>query len=217
MSLIGVHDAEGWRELVLDDGKVNALSQALLDELNQQVQRAAQDGLGLLISGRDGCFSAGFDLRVMRVEGEQKKRLRAAGGLLTRQLLSHPAPVVMACSGHAMAKGAFLLLCADWRVGSLGDFRICLNETAIGMPMPEPALTLARERLAPTWLSRAVLQAEPFDPRQALAAGFFDQLSAPDALLDNARTAMARLAALDRPAYAETRRRLNRDLLGRLE
>ncbi len=217
MSLISIHDAEGWRELVLDDGKVNALSQTVLDELNQQVQRAAQDGLGLLISSRAGCFSAGFDLRVMRVEGEQKKRLRAAGGLLTRQLLSHPAPVVMACNGHAMAKGAFLLLCADWRVGSLGDFRICLNETAIGMPMPEPALTLARERLAPNWLSRAVLQAEPFDPRQALAAGFFDQLSTAEALLDHARTAMTRLAALDRPAYAETRRRLNRDLLGRLE
>jgi enoyl-CoA hydratase len=216
MSALTVRDSEGWRELVLDDGKVNALSQAVLDELNAQVQGAVAEGQPLLISGRVGCFSAGFDLRVMRLEGEQKRRLRAAGGLLTRLLLSHPAPVVMACSGHAMAKGAFLLLCADWRVGSLGEFRICLNETAIGMPMPEPALLLARERLAPTWLSRAVLQAEPFDPRQALAAGFFDQLSTPDALLDNARAAMSRLAALDRPAYAETRRRLNRDLLDRL-
>jgi len=217
MSAVRVREADGWRELSVDDGKVNALSQSLLDELNEQVQRAAQEGLALLISGRAGCFSAGFDLRVMRVEGEAKTRLRAAGGLLTRQLLSHPAPLVMACNGHAMAKGAFLLLCADWRVGSLGEFRICLNETAIGMPMPEPALTLARERLAPTWLSRAVLQAEAFDPRQALAAGFFDQLSAPEALLDSARAAMSRLAALDRPAYAETRRRLNRDLLARLE
>jgi enoyl-CoA hydratase len=217
MSALSLREGAGWRELVLDDGKVNALSQTLLDDLNSEVRRAAEDGLGLLLSGRNGCFSAGFDLRVMRVEGEEKVRLRAGGGLLTRQLLSHPAPVVMACSGHAMAKGAFLLLCADWRVGSLGDFRICLNETAIGMPMPETAMSLARERLAPTWLSRAVLQAEAFTPQQAEQAGFFDQLSAPEALLDSARAAMTRLVGLDREAYAETRRRLNRELLSRLD
>src|SRR5690606_14639635 len=100
----------------------------------------------LLISGRSGCFSAGYNLKVMQAGGEPRRQLRAAGDRLTLQLLEHPAPVVMACDGHALAKAALLLLCADYRFGSHGDFRIGLNETAIGMPMPATGLALTQQR-----------------------------------------------------------------------
>lgn len=215
MSAVSVVEHDSHTEVTLDDGKVNALSQALLDALNAAI--AAAGSRPLLITGRRGCFSGGFDLKVMRSGGAERRALRAAGHQLTMGLLGHPAPVVLACPGHAMAKAAFTLLCGDWRIGSRGAFRICLNETAIGMPMPLPAMALARDRLAPTWLTRAVLNAESFLPEQALQAGFFDQLCEPAELLEAAREQVRLLGALDPAAYAETKRRLRQPLIERLD
>lgn len=218
MTALRVVEHPGYRELLIDDGKVNALAQPLLDSLNQAVSAAADAGQALLIVGRPGCFSAGYDLKVMQgSDTEARLRLRAAGGALRRALLAHPAPVVMACSGHAMAMGAYLLLCGDFRVGVDGDFRVALTETAIGMPMPETGVALARARLAPHWLARCVLNAQRLTPAQAVSAGFLDELATAETLLGTARGELERLLKLDAAAFAETRRRLNAPLLDALD
>jgi enoyl-CoA hydratase len=217
VSALHVRQAEGYLELLIDDGKVNALSLELLEALNAALQQAALACQAVLIGGRDGCFSAGYQLKVMQAGGEGRRQLRAAGDQLKRRLLEHPAPVVIACTGHCLAKGALLLLCADYRLGSSGAFRIGLNETAIGIVMPMTALALAQHRLNPAWHSRAVLNAEILSPDQALAAGFLDQLCAPDQVLDQARAQMAQLVSLDANAYGETKRRLRQPLLQALE
>lgn len=216
MSVLQVAEHPEHRELLIDDGKVNALSQALLDELNAQVEAAAQAARPLLILGRPGCFSAGYNLKVMQAGGEPRRQLRAAGDRLSLQLLEHPAPVVIACAGHALAKAALLLLCADYRFGSRGDFRIGLNETAIGMAMPATGLALTQQRLNPVWLTRCVLNAQMLGPDQALDAGFFDELCEPQDLLAQARARIAALAQLDRTAFAETKRRQRAALLDAL-
>lgn len=203
---------DGVAEITLDDGKVNALSERMLESLLDAIVEAAQADVALLITGRAGCFSGGYDRKLIAAGGPACDAMRAAGDRLTIALLDYPAPLVIASSGHAMAKAAFMLLLADYRIGAAGEFRIGLNEVAIGMTMPDAALPQARARLAATWLNRCALQAEALTPELAVQAGFLDELQPSDQLLEKAREKARQLAALDRKAYRETRRLLNAPL-----
>ncbi|PKM29457.1 MAG: enoyl-CoA hydratase [Gammaproteobacteria bacterium HGW-Gammaproteobacteria-11] len=203
---------KGIAEVTLDDGKVNALSEAMLEQLLDAIARAAAADAALLIVGRPGCFSGGYDRKLIAAGGPACDAMRAAGDRLTLALLDYPAPLVMASTGHAMAKAAFMLLLADYRLGLDGAYSIALNEVAIGMTMPDAAMPQARARLAPQWLNRCALQAQTLNPQQALEAGFYDELSPADALLQRARDKLQQLAALDRRAYRETRTLLNAPL-----
>ncbi len=216
MSGLSVAMRHGMAEITLNDGKVNALSQVMIEYLLAALDQAAQADYAVLITGREGIFSAGYDRKLIDAGGPARDAMRAAGDRLTLALLDHPAPVVIASTGHCMAKAAFMLLLADYRLGAEGAFTTGLNEVAIGMTMPPAAMQLAKERIAPQWLSRCALQAESMDPAQAVQAGFLDELAAPDQLLDKARAKLAKLAALDRKAYRETRQLMNAPLRERI-
>ena len=211
MSGLTLGIADGVAEIALDDGKVNALSEQMLEQLLAAIAEARAADAALLIYGRAGCFSGGYDRRLIAAGGPACDAMRAAGDQLTLALLDYPAPVVIASTGHAMAKAAFMLLLADYRVGAAGAFNIGLNEVAIGMTMPDAAMPQAR-RLAPQWLSRCALQAQTLNPEQALEAGFYDELATGGDLLERAREKAQQLAALDRKAYRETRQMLNAPL-----
>lgn len=212
MSGLSLTLANGCAEIALDDGKVNALSERLLEDLLAAIGEAAAADCALLIHGRPGVFSGGYDRKLIDAGGPACDAMRAAGDRLTLAMLDYPAPLVIASTGHAMAKAAFMLLLADYRLGAAGAFRIGLNEVVIGMSMPEAAMPQARARLAAPWLNRCALQAELLDPVQAQAAGFYDELLPPEQLLPRARFKLQQLAALDRRAYHETRQLLNAPL-----
>jgi enoyl-CoA hydratase len=194
--------------LRIDDGKANAFSFALLDALNAALDRAEKEAKAVAWFGRAGRFSGGFDLGVMRGDDVAALgRLVQSGGRLALRLYEFPRPVVMACTGHALAMGAVALLAADLRLGAQGDYKIGLNEVAIGLTLPTFATELARERLSPRHLQRATSQAEIYDPAGAVEAGFLDR-ALPAAELEGAALAeAARLAALPATAHEHTKRR----------
>jgi enoyl-CoA hydratase len=195
--------------ITMDDGKVNALSGAMFAALGEAVDRAEADQAAvLLLAGRPGIFSAGFDLSVLRAGGEPALDMIGAGFELTARLLAHPAPVVIACPGHAYAMAAFLLLSADYRIGAEGPYRITTNEVAIGLPVPRVGIELCRQRLSPAYLTRALLLAEVLGPAQAVTAGFLDETLPAGEVLPAARDLAASLAKLDAAAHAESKRRL---------
>jgi enoyl-CoA hydratase len=189
----------------IDDGKANALSPAIVASLHERLERAEKDEAAVLLVGRPGRFSAGFDLSVMRQGGEAARSLVLAGAELALRLFGFPRPVVIACSGHAVAMGAVLLLSADLRLGVEGDFKIVLNEVAIGMPLPMFAVELSRQRLSKRHLTRAALLSETYDPRSAVDAGFLDRLLSPESLFDEALREAQRLATLDTAALRNTK------------
>jgi enoyl-CoA hydratase len=193
--------------ITMDDGKVNVLSPAMLTELSSALDRAADDGAVVLITGREGVFSAGFDLRVFQEGGEAARSMLRNGLELAVRLLSFPAPVVVACGGHALAMGSFLLLSADYRVGADGAFKIGANEVAIGMTVPRAAIEICRLRLSPVHFPRAVLGAEIYSPAAAVDAGFLDAAVPPGELLSAAQSVAARFAMLELSAYARTKSR----------
>jgi len=194
--------------ITMDDGKVNALGFDLFAELNEALDRAEADGLGVVLAGRDGKFSAGFDLKVLTSFTPDAATLLRTGFELSHRLLSFPRPVVIACTGHAMAMGVFLLLSGDHRIGVTGAaHKITANEVAIGMTMPRAAIEISRQRLTRAAFDRAVILAEVFTPDQAVAAGFLDEVVPADELLAVAQAKAAALMALDPTAHAATKLR----------
>ena len=114
---------------------------------------------------------------------------------------------MIACSGHALAAGAILLLVGDVRVGALGEFKIGLNEVSIQMTLPVFAMELARDRLSPRYLTAATTQARVFDPLGAANAGYLDELVEPGQVADRALEHARRLALLPQPAFRQTKLR----------
>jgi enoyl-CoA hydratase len=152
----------------------------------------------------------------MRGGPDQVVALVSAGGELALRFYGFPRPVVAACTGHALAMGAILLLSADARVGAEGSFKIGLNEVSIGLALPVFGVELARERLSKRHLTRAVETAELYTPSGAVDAGFLDRVTSPDTLLDEARGEARRLGELNAKAFAGTKKRLRASTIERI-
>ncbi len=157
--------------VTMDDGKVNALSPALQAELHAALDQAQADGAVVVVAGRDGVFSAGFDLDTLNAGGPEAIAMVEGGFELAARVLAFPAPVVMACTGHAVAMGVFLLLSGDYRVGASGPYRLQANEVAIGLTLPHAAVEVLRQRLTPAAFDRAAILAEAFGPTRARPPG----------------------------------------------
>ncbi|MGE5621907.1 MAG: crotonase/enoyl-CoA hydratase family protein, partial [Bacillota bacterium] len=154
--LVAYQLTDGIATLTLNNGKVNAISPDVIAALNQALDRAEQDRAVVILTGQPGVLSGGYDLKVMMSGPQNAVALVTAGSTLARRMLSHPYPIIVACSGHAVAKGAFLLLSADYRIGVDGPFTIGLNEVQIGMTMHHVGIELARDRLTKPAFQRSV-------------------------------------------------------------
>lgn len=191
--------------ITMDDGKVNALSPTMLGAVDAALDRAEKDAAIVLLTGREGVFSAGFDLRVLRSGKLAAIGMVRSGFELAARVLAHPRPVVMACNGHAMAMGGFLLLAGDYRIGVSGPFKLVVNEVAIGLTMPRAGVEICRQRLAPAHFHRAVLLSEVYGPEESIEAGFLDRVVAAEDLVRVAHEHATSLAKLDLAAHAATK------------
>jgi len=217
MSIITSQQQDNIQIIQWDDGKVNSVSMTLLEELDAALDQAEQDQKVVVIAGRPGRFSAGFDLKVMGAGGADAARLVSGGAKISMRMLQFPMPIVMACTGHALAMGGLLLLTADYRIGVAGDFKIGLNEVAIGMTMPWFGVELSRGRMPPQHFNRSVNNAEIYGPEQAIEAGFLDQVVSAEQLLETSLAAAATLGQINMKAHHETKLRVREEMMNNLQ
>jgi enoyl-CoA hydratase len=208
---------DGVATLTLSNGKVNAISNEVIAGFNAALDQAEKDRAVVIITSGPGILSGGYDLKIMTSSPEAAMDLVAAGSTLARRMLSHPFPIVVACTGHAVAKGAFLLLSADYRIGVDGPFSIGLNEVQIGMTMHNAGIELARDRLNTSAFGRSVINGEMFDPKGALQAGFLDKVVAPEELTDAARTVALQLKKINMKAHKQTKLKVRKAFLETLD
>jgi enoyl-CoA hydratase len=202
--------------ITMDDGKVNVFSIAMLEALHDAFDQAEQDGTVVLLTGRPGYFSAGFDLKVFQEHPEDTGRLLTLGATMAERILSFPTPVAVASTGHAFPAGAFLLMAADTRVGADGPFKLGLNEVRIGLTLPWFAIVLARYRLAPSHFDHALVTGEMFDPQGAREAGLLDRVVPVDEVAEAGRAAAEDLATIDFRAHVGIKRRVREKVLEEL-
>lgn len=202
--------------LRLDDGKANVIGPATVTALDEALTRAEAEAGALLLTGRTGKLSAGFDLSVMTSGQEAMQSLVRSGAELLVRWYASPLPTVAACTGHALAMGSLLLLASDTRIGAEGPFKLGLNEVAIGMGLPIFAVELARDRLSARAFTAATIQGQVYDPAGAVEAGYLDRLVAADELATTAREEAGRLAQLRRGAVSHTKARARQATVDRI-
>jgi enoyl-CoA hydratase len=205
-----IEDGTAW--ITLDDGKVNAMSLEMLREIEQRLDEARTSGGPVVIQGRPGIFSAGFDMKTFARGQEASLAMVRAGINLIQTVLRFPRPVVAACTGHAYPMGAFLLLSADVRLGAAGPWKIGLNEVAIKLTVPQFAIELARYRLTPPGVAR-LATAAMFGPEVAALFGYLDYVVDAAELDAAVSREVGRLKTLDWQAYEATKQRLNGPVL----
>jgi enoyl-CoA hydratase len=216
MDLVRYGLADGIATIRIDDGKRNALAPAVLHQIHDAFDRAEADEATVILTGREQVFSAGFDLGVMNKGGSKAIGMLRLGYGLPARVLEFPYPVIAACNGHSMAMGVFLMLSADYVIGSRGDFKIAANEVAIGMTMPRVAAAVMRNRLTPAAFQRAVTLAEYFDPESALAAGFFDEIVEAGELMTRAEALARQFQQLDMHAHKASKRQERKKLIRKI-
>jgi len=199
--------------ITMDDGKVNVMSMEMQRGVHAALDRAAADRAVVVLAGREGVFSAGFDLPTLRAGGPDSVAMVRGGFELASRVLSFPLPVAIACTGHAVAMGVFLLLSGDYRVGAAGPFKLMANEVAIGLTLPYAAIAILRQRLSPAAFNRAVTIAEPFSPDNAVEAGFVDRVVESGQVMDAAHAIAVAMATLDFDAHAASKLRARADVL----
>ena len=212
--LVNYELADDIAVITMDDGKANAFAPAMSAAVNDSLDQAQGEAKAVVLTGRPGLLSGGFDLKIIRGDDPQAARaMSLAGARLMMRLYGLPLPFVIAAPGHAVALGAFCLLTADYRVGVSGDFRIGLNETAIGMSLPPFGLMLATERLSKRYVARATIGATMFTPSEARDAGFLDEVVDVENLRDVALAKAKELAVLDGSSYAAVKKSLRGDAI----
>lgn len=198
---------DGVAVITLDDGKANALSHDAITALDGAFDRAEADADAVALFGREGKFSAGFDLAVMKEGPEAAQTLTKRGAELCMRIYGFPRPVVAGSNGHALAAGALVLLSCDVRIGADTEAKIGLPEVAIGMPLPVFATELARDRLSKRHFTAATQLATTYGPDDAVDVGFLDAVvAAADLETSVVERAAALGATLDRGGFVATRR-----------
>jgi enoyl-CoA hydratase len=203
---------DGIARITIDDGKVNAMSTAMLGEIAARLDAAERASAVTVVRGRAGIFSAGVDLGTFKRGLDATVEMLQAGADLIQRFLAFPYPLLTVCTGHAYPMGAFLMLSADVRFGVTGPWRIGMNEVAIGLTVPRFAVEVARHRLTPPAFAQ-IATAQMFAPEDALRHGYLDRVVPADQLDDAVEAEVERLRTLDMPSFAGTKVRLNAPVL----
>lgn len=208
--------------LSFDDGKANVVGHAFIDALSEALDRAEHEAeedraSALILRGRKGLFSAGFDLREFEKGSAEGAALALRGFKLLIRLYSFPLPLIAASTGHGIAMGAFIIMACDHRLGTTGEFKMSLPETAIGMDLPEVLLALTESRITPQHMTRVALLSEPYDPELALEAGFIDELVSEEELQSRSHSVAQRLGQLPRKQFARNKLAVRADTLNKMQ
>jgi enoyl-CoA hydratase len=203
--------------ITLDDGKANVFSPKMIQDVNQCLDKVPTESGALIITGREGMFSAGFDLKIISAGDIQATMdMSLSGFKLLSRIFSFPRPILAACSGHGIALGTFLLCCCDYRVGVKGDFMIGANEMRTNMVIPIPILELISHRVSASHKYRAILGAEMYSIESGLEAGLIDEVVDPENLMETAMLKAKDLATMGHPSYTLTKELLIREPLQKI-
>lgn len=208
MSTVRSNDRDGGvRILTLDRPPANAEDETLLGDLAAALERAGRDAAvrAVVLTGAGRFFCGGFDLAAARRDDVSGPLFRDLFRDTHLALLTLPKPTVTMLNGHAIAGGLVLALACDYRLGVEGDYKIGLNEVAIGASYPKVAFEIVRLRLAHARASELLLGAALYPASQAVRLGVVDELLPPATFADTVLRRAARLGAFPREAYAHTK------------
>ena len=194
--------------ITIDDGKANVFSYTMSQALSAALAEIDKMEGAVVIEGRDGFYSGGFDLNVFGSnDPDAARKMMVSGVHVALKAFDFPRPIVATVTGHAVAMGALFNMGLDWRIGAKGDFKHGLNEVRDGLALPVFAIELARIRLNPRFYQEATLQSRLYSPEEAVEAGFLDEVVEPDKMRAAAFRKAEELGTLPNPPYYLSKKR----------
>jgi len=219
MDTVRVEDrSAGVRWLTLDRPPANAENETLLADLLAAVEQASSDPTvrAVVLTGAGKFFSGGFDLSRPRRDDEEVVVMTTLFRDAHVRLLTLPKPTIALMNGHAIAGGLVLVLACDYRLGVDADYRIGLNEVAIGAAYPKVALEIVRLRLSHQRAAELLLGAALYPASQAIRLGVVDELLPADKIEDTVLRRATRMGAFPREAYAHAKLALTAEAAARV-
>jgi enoyl-CoA hydratase len=211
MKKISYHIENNRAEITMDDGKANAMDFNYFEEMNSTLSEIESAGSKVvIIKGRQGFFSGGLDLKLIAtLAPKEMDRLAETFARTMLRVFLYPIPTIAICTGHAIAGGAMLAFACDRRHVINGNYRIQVNEIAIGIPLPSWMLLIGNSAIPSGFQTEALLHAKTYTPKEAHDAGIFH------GLVDNGEDITAAvnseieaLMSLNKPAYSISKKRL---------
>ena len=190
----------------LDDGKVNVFSIEMLEAMNSCLSEVPKDRGSLVLKGKEGIFSAGFDLKTF-ASGDIEKisKMSDLGMRFMYDIFTFPRPVIAALTGHTIAMGLFVACGCDYRIGLKGDFVAQANEVRNNMDIPTSIMQIAASRVSKEHAYSVLLHADPYPFPKAVEAGMIDELVDEANFESRIMEKAADLASLGHPHYEKTK------------
>jgi len=197
----------------LDDGKANAFSYDMLFQLNELLAKVPRDSGALVITGREGLFSGGFDLKTLAT-GDMEKitKMVQLGYNLLLELFSFDRPIVAAVSGHSIALGLFVTCSADYRIAIDGKYVCQANEVRNNMDIPTQIMEILKARVNKKYFYPAVYHSDAYSVQESIEVGFIDEVVSEDQFMERAMEKAKELATLPHPFYANTKKTAQEDV-----
>ncbi len=200
----------------MDDGKANAFGAGLVEDLIEALEKA-ESSRAVVLTGRQGVFSAGIDVRlVQQASQEHLPFFLERFDHLLKRLLLYPRPLIAACNGHALGAGAVLLLACDHRVG-VDHGGIGVNGIHIGLCFPTGAVELIRASMGLPKATEILLQGRRYKGSERVDFGLMHEIVPSAQLVDAAVARATESGRVDLEVYQALKERLRSDALERIE
>ena len=197
----------------LDDGKANAFSYDMLSQVNELLKKVPRDSGALVITGREGLFSGGFDLKTLAT-GDMEKitKMVQLGYRLLLELFSFDRPIVAAVSGHSIALGLFVTCSADYRIAIDGKYVCQANEVRNNMDIPTQIMEIIKARVNKKYFYPAVYHSDAYSVQDSIEVGYIDEVVSEDQFMKRVMEKAKELATLPHPFYANTKKTAQDDV-----
>lgn len=193
--------------LQLNRPKANAINTLMLNELCHVLKKINEEPIkGLIITGKHPFFSAGLDvIELYQYDKDDIHNFWKVFLNVIEKLCALPIPVIAAISGHCPAGGCVLSLCADYRIMEQGNYRIGLNEVAVGVVVPPFIHELYASVIGDRQAYKAILSASLFNPEEAKAIGLVDEVVPEKQSIEVAKTLMSKLTNFNHVTWKKTK------------
>ena len=208
----------------MNSNPMNVIDEGFFSDLEEAFAtlESAHSESPVVLTSSQRAFSAGLDIKYhfsLFTNGDEEeiwqwyKRFR--GALL--RVFTYEKPVVAAVNGHAIAGGLILALCCDYRVCVDSGARFGLNEITIGFPIPSAIAQIALYVLGTAIAQRVMTTGFLYEPRDAVALGFFDESCEADELLSHCVEFAGQYGPSLIPGYVFSKRALRREVVANME
>jgi len=201
----------------LDDGKANAFSHEMLTRFNELLAEVPRDSGSLIITGREGLFSGGFDLKTLATGDMEKIRKMVILGYKTLlDLYGFDRPLIAAVTGHSIALGLFVTCCADYRIAIDGQYICQANEVRNNMDIPTQIMEILKARVNKNYFYPAVYHSDAYSMKDSIAVGYIDEVVSEDNFMERVMQKAEELSSLPHPFYANTKHFAQGDVIQKI-